>query len=52
MPAINCERCLDTGMAFVPHSDEARERCDCPAAFEPVEAGGCAPPVLASPKKD
>lgn len=24
-----CECCADTGWAFLPHSDEARERCSC-----------------------
>lgn len=26
-----CERCLDTGWAFLSHSDEAREVCTCKA---------------------
>ena len=26
-----CTRCLDTGWAFMPHSDEARQVCDCSA---------------------
>jgi len=25
-----CNKCLNTGWAFVPHSDEAREHCTCP----------------------
>jgi hypothetical protein len=25
-----CRKCCNTGWAFMPHSDEARERCDCP----------------------
>lgn len=29
-PFAGCHRCLDTGWAFMPHSDEAREVCDCP----------------------
>lgn len=28
-PYAGCPHCLDTGWAFMPHSDEAREVCDC-----------------------
>lgn len=28
---VHCERCLDTGAAPMPFSDEATETCDCAA---------------------
>ncbi len=30
-----CTHCLGTGWAFVPHSDESRERCACRTAGHP-----------------